>query len=80
MLLVVALLATIGVSTIVIAVARRRLESHAEALRARAAKLVRLSVAVDDLHHETTQVVPAYRAAVTRVRTLRRSEDPESGR
>jgi hypothetical protein len=80
MFVVVVLLATIGVSAIVMAEALRRLEARAEALRVRAAKLVRLSVAVDDLHHETTHVVPAYRHAVTRVRTLRRPEDPESGR
>ena len=61
-------------------VALRALERELEALKARAAKLVRLSVAVDDLHHETTQVVPAYRSAATRARTLRRTEDGEGPR
>ncbi|MEO8693540.1 MAG: hypothetical protein ABI658_08485 [Acidimicrobiales bacterium] len=80
MLVVVGLLGTLCVSVVVIAVAQRSVLGHAEVLRVRAAKLVRLSVAVDDLHHETTHVVPAYRGAATRARTLRRPEDPESGR
>jgi hypothetical protein len=80
MLIVVGLLGVIIVSAVVMAVALRTVETELAALRARSAKLVRLSVAVDDLHHETTQVVPAYRGAVTRVRTLRRTEDREGGR
>ena len=75
MLTVAGLTATIVVSVTVAVVAVRAIESELESLRARAAKLVRLSVAVDDLHHETTQVVPAYRDAVTRARTLRRTDD-----
>ena len=80
MLILVGLLAVILVSSVVMAVALRTLESELAMLRARTAKLVRLSVAVDDLHHETTQVVPAYRSAVTRARTLRRTDDREGGR
>ena len=80
MLILVGLLAVILVSSVVMAVALRTLESELAMLRARTAKLVRLSVAVDDLHHETTQVVPAYRNALTRARTLRRTDDREGGR
>jgi biopolymer transport protein ExbB/TolQ len=80
MLIVATLSAVVAISLAVAIVALRALERELEALRARAAKLVRLSVAVDDLHHETTQVVPAYRSAVTRARTLRRTEDGEGPR
>lgn len=80
MLIVVALVGVLVISSVVMAVAVRTLESELAVLRLRAAKLVRLSVAVDDLHHETTQVVPAYRRAVTRARTLRRTDDREGGR
>jgi len=79
-LVVAGLTATIVLSLGVAVVALRSLQSELFGLRARAAKLVRLSVAVDDLHHETTQVVPAYRDAVTRVRTLRRTDDGEGSR
>jgi hypothetical protein len=74
-LIVGCLTAALLVSVAVAIVALRAIESELEGLRARTAKLVRLSVAVDDLHHETTQVVPAYRDAVTRARTLRRTDD-----
>ena len=80
MLIVVGLVGVLILSTVVMAVAVRTLEAELAVLRLRAAKLVRLSVAVDDLRHETTQVVPAYRSAVTRVRTLRRTDDREGGR
>ena len=80
MLILVGLLGVIVVSAVVMALALRTLESELAVLRARTDKLVRLSVAVDDLHHETTQVVPAYRQAVTRARTLRRTDDREVGR
>ena len=80
MLILVGLLGVIVVSSVVLAVARRSLETELAVLRVRSAKLVRLSVAMDDLHHETTQVVPAYRSAVTRARTLRRTDDREVGR
>lgn len=76
----IGLLGTIVVSVTVMALALRTVGGQLAVLRVRAAKLVRLSVAVDDLQHETTQVVPAYRDAVTRARTLRRPEDPKSGR
>ena len=75
MLIVGCLTAALLVSFAVAIVALRASESELEGLRARTAKLVRLSVAVDDLHHETTHVVPAYRDAVTRARTLRRTDD-----
>ena len=80
MLILVGLLGVIVVSAVVLFVAQRTLETEVARLRVRSAKLVRLSVAVDDLHHETTQVVPAYRSAVTRARTLRRTDDREVGR
>ena len=80
MLILVGLLGVIVVSAIVMALALRTVESELAVLRVRTAKLVRLSVAVDDLHHETTQVVPGYRSAVTRARTLRRTDDREGGR
>ena len=80
MLIVVGLVGVLILSSVVMAVAVRTLEAELSVLRLRAAKLVRLSVAVDDLHHETTQVVPAYRSAVTRARTLRRTDDREGGR
>ena len=80
MLIVSGLLGAVVVSVVVMAVALRTLETELAALRVRTAKLTRLSVAVDDLHHETTRVVPAYRRAVTRVRTLRRTDDREGGR
>jgi hypothetical protein len=79
-LILVGLLGVIVVSSVVLAVARRSLETELAVLRVRSAKLVRLSVAMDDLHHETTQVVPAYRSAVTRARTLRRTDDREVDR
>jgi hypothetical protein len=79
-LTVAALTATIALSLAVALVALRSLEIELEGLKARAAKLIRLSVAIDDLHHETTQVVPAYRDAATRARTLRRPEDGEGSR
>lgn len=74
------LLGVIVVALAVVAVAVRTLDAQVALLRSRVAKLVRLSVAVDDLHHETTQVVPAYRDAMTRARTLRRTEDGEGSR
>lgn len=80
MLILLGLLGVIVVSSVVLAVALRTLETELAVLRVRSAKLVRLSVAVDDLHHETTQVVPAYRSAVTRARTLRRTDDGKGGR
>jgi hypothetical protein len=80
MLLVAGSIGAIVVASAVMFVALRTLEAEVALLRARAAKLVRLSVAVDDLHHESTQVVPAYRDAVTRARTLRRTEDGEGAR
>ena len=80
MLILVGLLGAIVVSAVVMALALRTVESELAVLRVRTAKLVRLSVAVDDLHHETTQVGPAYRHAVTRARTLRRTDDREGGR
>ena len=80
MLLVAGLLAVIGLSLIVVAVALSALEAEVAVLRGRTARLVRLSVAVDDLHRETTQVVPAYRSAVTRARSIRRPDDGEGPR
>jgi hypothetical protein len=80
MLIVVGLLGVVLVSSVVVALAGRTLETELAVLRDRAAKLLRLSVAADDLHHETNQVVPAYRSAVTRARTLRRTDDCEGGR
>ncbi|HUP74340.1 MAG TPA: hypothetical protein VM282_14960 [Acidimicrobiales bacterium] len=80
MLIVTGLLGVIVVALAVVAVAVRTLDAQVALLRSRVAKLVRLSVAVDDLHHETTQVVPAYRDAMTRARTLRRTEDGEGSR
>ena len=77
MLLVAGLLAVIAFQPVIVCVALRALEAELAVLRRRAARLVRLSVAVDDLHHETTHVVPAYRAAVTRARSLRRPDDGE---
>ena len=80
MFTVAGLFGAIVVSLAVMAMALRTLEGELALRRARAAKLVRLSVAVDDLHHETSQVVPAYRDAVIRARTLRRTEDDEGPR
>ena len=80
MLLVAGLLAVIALSLAIVAVALRALEAELAVLQARSARLVRLSVAVDDLHHETTQVVPAYRSAATRARSLRRPDDREGSR
>ena len=80
MLIVACSCAVVAVCLAVVVMALRALERELEELKARAAKLVRLSVAVDDLHHETTQVVPAYRSAATRARTLRRTEDGEGPR
>ena len=80
MLTLAALLGVVFIALVVMTLALRTLEAQVEVLRSRAAKLVRLSVAVDDLHHETTQVVPAYRNAVTRARTLRRTENDEGAR
>ena len=80
MLILVGLLGAIVICSVVMAVALRTIEAELAVLRVRTAKLVRLSVAVDDLHHETTQVVPAYRGAATRARTLRRTDDREGGR
>jgi hypothetical protein len=79
-LTVAGLTATLVVCLSVAIVALQVLLRELEALRARTAKLVRLSVAVDDLHHETTQVVPAYRDAATRARTLRRTDDGKGSR
>ena len=80
MLIVAGLLFVIGLSLLVTTVALRSVEAELAVLRSRVTKLVRLSVAVDDLHHETTRVVPAYRRAVTRARTLRRTDDGEGPR
>ena len=80
MLVVSGVIAAILLSLAAMIVALRSLEVEVALLRARTAKLVRLSVAVDDLQHETTQVVPAYRSAMTRARTLRRTGDFEGGR
>ena len=80
MFIVASLSAVIAICLAVAIVALRALERELAVLRARAARLVRLSVAVDDLHHETSQVVPAYRSAVIRARTLRRTEDDEGSR
>ena len=80
MLVLTGLTAVIVVSVVVMILALRTMEAELAVLRARAAKLVRLSVAVDDLRHETNQVVPAYRTAVTRARTLRRTDDGEGSR
>ena len=77
MLIVVSVTGVVVVSLFVAIVALRALERELALLRARTAKLLRLSVAVDDLHHETTHVVPAYRSAITRARTMRRPEDGE---
>jgi hypothetical protein len=77
MLIVVGVTAVVVVSLGVAIVALRAIERELAVLRARTAKLLRLSVAVDDLHHETTRVVPAYRSAITRARTMRRPEDGE---
>jgi len=79
-LLVAVLLAVIALSLVIVCVALRALETELVVLRRRSARLVRLSVAVDDLHHETTHVVPAYRTAVTRARSLRRPDDGEGSR
>ena len=79
-LIVAGSLGAIVVAATVVFGAMRSLEAEVTRRSARAPKLVRLSVAVDDLHHESTQVVPAYRAAVTRARTLRRAEDREGAR
>ena len=79
-LIVAGLIGAIVVASAVVFVALRTLETEIARRRARAAKLVRLSVAVDDLQHESTLVMPAYRDAVTRVRTLRRPEDGEGSR
>ena len=80
MLIVAGSCAVVAVCLAIAIVALRALERELEIFKARAAKIVRLSVAVDDLHHETTQVVPAYRRAATRARTLRRTEDGEGPR
>ena len=80
MFVVAGLTAVIALALVIATVALRALERELDVLRARAAKLLRLSVALDDLQHETTQVVPAYRSAVTRARTLRRPEDREGAR
>jgi hypothetical protein len=77
---IVTSLTVVVICLAVAVVALRVLERELANLRARAAKLVRLSVAVDDLHHESTHVVPGYRSAVTRARTLRRTEDGEGSR
>jgi hypothetical protein len=58
----------------------RHVEHELHSLRGRLSKLVRLSVAVDDLRHETTHVVPTYRQAASRLMRLRRTEDPEASR
>ena len=80
MLILTGLLAVIVLSLIVAAVALRVLQVELAVLHDRSTKLVRLSVAVDDLQHETAQVVPAYRRAVTRAHTLRRPDDGEGSR
>jgi hypothetical protein len=72
--------ATLLVSLAIAAAGLRLVDTELAVLRARVAKLVRLSVAVDDLRHETTQVVPAYRQAATRATALRRPEDREASR
>jgi hypothetical protein len=58
----------------------RTVEHELHSLRGRITRLVRLSVAVDDLRHETTQVVPTYRQAAGRLKRLRRTEDPQASR
>ena len=78
MLIVAAALVTLLVSLWILSTGVRRLETEFGALRRRVTRLVRLSVAVDDLRHETTQVVPAYRQAARRAKTLRRAEEPEA--
>jgi hypothetical protein len=80
MLLVSVATATLLVSLAIVAAGLRLVDTELAVLRARVAKLVRLSVAVDDLRHETTQVVPVYRQAATRVKALRRPEDREASR
>ena len=77
MLIVVGVTAVVVVSLGVAIVALRAIERELAVLKARTAKLLRLSVAIDDLHRETTHVVPAYRSAISRARTIRRPEDGE---
>ena len=80
MLIVAVALVTLLVSLWTVSTGMRRLETEIGGLRRRAARLVRLSVAVDDLRHETTQVVPAYQQAARRAKALRRPEEPEAPR
>lgn len=80
MLVVVAALIALLLCLWMMATGMRRLEKEIAALRRRVGRLVRLSVAVDDLRHETTQVVPAYQQAAGRAKALRRPEEPEARR
>jgi hypothetical protein len=80
MLIVAMAIVTLLVSLWTLSAGMRRLDTEIGALRRRVARLVRLSVAVDDLRHETTQVVPAYRQAAGRAKALRRTEHPEAPR
>jgi hypothetical protein len=80
MLIVAVALVTLFVSMWTVSSGVGRLEREIDVLRRRVSRLVRLSVAVDDLRHETTQVVPAYRQAAGRAKALRRPEDPEVAR
>jgi hypothetical protein len=80
MFIVAAATATLLFTLSVAAAGLRLLEHELCLLRARVAKLVRLSVAVDDLRHETTQVVPAYRQAASRAKSIRRPDDREASR
>ena len=80
MLIVLASLVTLLVSVWALSAGLRHLHTEIGALRQRVTRLVRLSVAVDDLRHETSQVVPAYRRAAGRAKAWRRSEEPEAPR
>jgi hypothetical protein len=80
MLIMSAASATLLIALTITARAVRRLEAELAILRARTDKLVRLSVAVDDLRHEAAHVVPAYRDAATRVKAIRRPGQGEAPR
>ena len=80
MLIVAVALVTLLVSLWTLSAGVRRLETEIGALRRRVTRLVRLSVAIDDLRHETGQVVPAYRQAAGRAKAWRRTEEPEAPR
>jgi hypothetical protein len=58
--------------TLAVVLSARAVDRELRALTAATQRLVRLAVAVDDLHREVQHVLPAIDAAGTRARTLGR--------